>query len=168
MHAKSGLRVLLQWKIYRPDSVITAVIQLNHLQLNDSNKQNPYQSPAAIGNVSPPSPEKPAKNVASGKSLAIGLTTFTIAIATLFLSVLLIVAGVNPKFAGDVWMLCVMVVSGAGSVLGFLAAFSKGSTKWQLTTTMFFALIVNAIMMLSSLYCAGCFAFKMWQNNGNL
>ena len=28
MHAKSGLRVLLQWKIYRPDSVITAVITL--------------------------------------------------------------------------------------------------------------------------------------------
>ena len=27
MHAKSGLRVVLKWKIYRPDSVITAVIQ---------------------------------------------------------------------------------------------------------------------------------------------
>ena len=27
MHAKFGLRVLFEWKIYRPDSVITAVIQ---------------------------------------------------------------------------------------------------------------------------------------------
>jgi hypothetical protein len=26
MHAKSGLRVVLEWKIYRPDSVIAAVI----------------------------------------------------------------------------------------------------------------------------------------------
>ena len=28
MHAKSGLRVFLEWKINRPDSVITAVIRL--------------------------------------------------------------------------------------------------------------------------------------------
>ena len=28
MHAKSGLRVVLEWKIYRPDSVIAAVIPL--------------------------------------------------------------------------------------------------------------------------------------------
>ena len=28
MHAKSGLRVVLKWKIYRPDSVIAAVIPL--------------------------------------------------------------------------------------------------------------------------------------------
>ena len=28
MHAKSGLRVVLKWKIYRPDSVIAAVIRL--------------------------------------------------------------------------------------------------------------------------------------------
>ena len=27
MHAKSGLRVFLKWKIYRPDSVIAEVIQ---------------------------------------------------------------------------------------------------------------------------------------------
>ena len=27
MHAKSGLRVVLKWKIYRPDSVIAAVIR---------------------------------------------------------------------------------------------------------------------------------------------
>jgi hypothetical protein len=27
MHAKSGLRVVLKWKIFRPDSVIAAVIQ---------------------------------------------------------------------------------------------------------------------------------------------
>ena len=27
MHAKSGLRVVLEWKIYRPDSVIADVIQ---------------------------------------------------------------------------------------------------------------------------------------------
>ena len=29
MHAKSGLRVVLKWKIYRPDSVIAAVIRLS-------------------------------------------------------------------------------------------------------------------------------------------
>ena len=29
MHAKSGLRVVLKLKIYRPDSVIAAVIPLN-------------------------------------------------------------------------------------------------------------------------------------------
>ena len=28
MHAKSGLRVVLEWKVYRPDSVIAAVIWL--------------------------------------------------------------------------------------------------------------------------------------------
>ena len=28
MHAKSGLRVVLKWKIYRPDSVIAAVMSL--------------------------------------------------------------------------------------------------------------------------------------------
>ena len=28
MHAKSGLRVFLEWKIYRPDSVIATVIRL--------------------------------------------------------------------------------------------------------------------------------------------
>ena len=27
MHAKSGLRAFLEWKIYRPDSVIADVIQ---------------------------------------------------------------------------------------------------------------------------------------------
>ena len=32
MHAKSGLRVLLKWKINRPDSVITAVIRLNRMR----------------------------------------------------------------------------------------------------------------------------------------
>ena len=32
MHAKPGLRVVLEWKIYRPDSVIAAVIPLNLLQ----------------------------------------------------------------------------------------------------------------------------------------
>ena len=31
MHAKSGLRVLLEWKINRSDSVITAVIRLGVL-----------------------------------------------------------------------------------------------------------------------------------------
>ena len=30
MHAKSGLCVVLKWKIFRPDSVIAAVITLNH------------------------------------------------------------------------------------------------------------------------------------------
>ena len=29
MHAKSGLRVVLKWKIYRPDSVIADVITLS-------------------------------------------------------------------------------------------------------------------------------------------
>jgi hypothetical protein len=29
MHAKSGLRVFLKWKIYRPDSVIAAVMPLS-------------------------------------------------------------------------------------------------------------------------------------------
>ena len=29
MHAKSGLRVVLEWKIYRPDSVIADVIRLS-------------------------------------------------------------------------------------------------------------------------------------------
>ena len=29
MHAKSGLRVVLKWEIFRPDSVIAAVIPLN-------------------------------------------------------------------------------------------------------------------------------------------
>ena len=33
MHAKSGLRVLLEWKIYRPDSVITAVITLRMVRM---------------------------------------------------------------------------------------------------------------------------------------
>ena len=31
MHAKSGLRVILEWKIYRPDSVIADVIQLDDM-----------------------------------------------------------------------------------------------------------------------------------------
>ena len=30
MRAKSGLRVVLEWKIYRPDSVITDVILLKN------------------------------------------------------------------------------------------------------------------------------------------
>ncbi len=30
MHAKSGLRVVLKWKIYRPDSVIAGVIPHQH------------------------------------------------------------------------------------------------------------------------------------------
>ena len=33
MHAKSGLRVVLEWKIYRPDSVIADVIRLGMLAL---------------------------------------------------------------------------------------------------------------------------------------
>ena len=32
MHAKSGLRVFLEWKIYRPDSVIAAVISLYRME----------------------------------------------------------------------------------------------------------------------------------------
>ena len=31
MHAKSGLRVVLEWEIYRPDSVIADVIRLERL-----------------------------------------------------------------------------------------------------------------------------------------
>ena len=34
LHAKSGLRVVLEWKIYRPDSVIAAVITLNQAYLH--------------------------------------------------------------------------------------------------------------------------------------
>ena len=33
MHAKSGLRVVLKWKIYRPDSVIANVIPLNIMKI---------------------------------------------------------------------------------------------------------------------------------------
>ena len=36
MHAKSGLRVVLEWKIYRPDSVIAVVIWLNRCDLESS------------------------------------------------------------------------------------------------------------------------------------
>ena len=32
MHAKSGLRVVLKWKIFRPDSVIAAVIQTKEIE----------------------------------------------------------------------------------------------------------------------------------------
>ena len=34
MHAKSGLRVVLKWKIYRPDSVIIAVIPLESMKFS--------------------------------------------------------------------------------------------------------------------------------------
>ena len=34
MHAKSGLRVFLKWKIYRPDSVIAAVITLKTMRIS--------------------------------------------------------------------------------------------------------------------------------------
>ena len=40
MHAKSGLRVVLEWKIYRPDSVIADVITLNRMA------ENPYKPTA--------------------------------------------------------------------------------------------------------------------------
>ena len=47
MHAKSGLRVFLKWKIYRPDSVIAAVIPLTealfempHVFLNPDGTQS--------------------------------------------------------------------------------------------------------------------------------
>ena len=42
MHVKSGLRVVLKWKIFRPDSVIAAVIQLGAEQIEGS---NPYKTP---------------------------------------------------------------------------------------------------------------------------
>ena len=35
MHAKSGLRVVLKWKIYRPDSVIAAVIPLKRTDMKN-------------------------------------------------------------------------------------------------------------------------------------
>ena len=42
MHAQSGLRVLLEWKIYRPDSVIAAVIWLkDHWTTINMNSSNP-------------------------------------------------------------------------------------------------------------------------------
>ena len=58
MHAKSGLRVVLKWKVFRPDSVIVAVITLRHqtnLPMLTEMQQNPYLSPAADskGNRSP-------------------------------------------------------------------------------------------------------------------
>ena len=34
MHAKSGLRVVLKWKIFRPDSVIAAVMPLGQMNEN--------------------------------------------------------------------------------------------------------------------------------------
>ena len=40
MHAKSGLRVVLKWKIYRPDSVIAAVIPLEDQNVRISNTSN--------------------------------------------------------------------------------------------------------------------------------
>ncbi len=43
MHAKSGLRVLLKWKVFRPDSVIAAVIpiEMNVSQIVINGKQYP-------------------------------------------------------------------------------------------------------------------------------
>ena len=46
MHAKSGLRVVLKWKIYRPDSVIAVVITLNKSQALNLD-QNPYSAPTS-------------------------------------------------------------------------------------------------------------------------
>ena len=43
MHAKSGLRVVLEWKIYRPDSVIAAVMQL---KMNSEIQQDVFISHA--------------------------------------------------------------------------------------------------------------------------
>ena len=43
MHAKSGLRVVLNWKIYRPDSVIVAVITLHVLLNLDGASQDPHE-----------------------------------------------------------------------------------------------------------------------------
>ena len=33
MHAKSGLRVVLKWGIFRPDSVITDVMSLKQIEV---------------------------------------------------------------------------------------------------------------------------------------
>ena len=43
MHAKPDLRVVLEWKIYRPDSVIADVIQLNIMKpLEQADNQNSF------------------------------------------------------------------------------------------------------------------------------
>ena len=51
MHAKSGLRVLLEWKINRPDSVITAVIRLQQMQ--NAISDLPYLVAFGCGGVCP-------------------------------------------------------------------------------------------------------------------
>ena len=43
MHAKSGLRVVLKWKIYRPDSVITDVIRFMTQKLTLTTLETPDQ-----------------------------------------------------------------------------------------------------------------------------
>ena len=43
MHAKSGLRVVLKWKIYRPDSVIAAVIPLECPTAGKGKMANPTE-----------------------------------------------------------------------------------------------------------------------------
>ena len=50
MHAKSGLRVVLKWKIYRPDSVNAAVIRL---LLTCKIAETIAMSDLAVDNVTP-------------------------------------------------------------------------------------------------------------------
>ena len=51
MNAKSGLCVVLKWKIYRPDPVIADVIPLTTFT---QKMTNPYASPNSAGQASPP------------------------------------------------------------------------------------------------------------------
>ena len=50
MHAKSGLRVFLEWKIFRPDSVIAAVIHLNEPETK-IHDPIPFGCDHAVGNL---------------------------------------------------------------------------------------------------------------------
>ena len=43
MHAKSGLRVVLKWKIFRPDSVIAAVLAIGAFTRLMVDPPNPYE-----------------------------------------------------------------------------------------------------------------------------
>ena len=142
--------------------MIADVTPLEQSQLNSTDSDNPYQSPGTIGGPSPAS-----------KSLGIGIATFAIVFASLCLAVLLIAVGMNPTWAGNIWMLFAMLASGTGATRGFFAAFANRTIKWQVTARMCFALILNSVMLMFSMYCMGCsiygisrFAVEMWSSAG--
>jgi hypothetical protein len=101
--------------------------------------------------------------------LGIGVATFAIVFASLCFGSLLIVAGVNPTLSGTIWMLFAMLASGTGAKLGLFAAFAGQTTRWRPTARMCFALLLNSVMLLFSVYCIGCaiyvacrFAIENW------